>query len=1305
MSNPLTSWIKRFRRSFANPARRGQPAAVRGRTRRSLPGLEVLEDRLAPATFTVNSLADLSIQAGVNPVTGAIVGQGHTVTLRSAIAAANMTPGGNTINLMFPGTYTIALPGANTGTDASGAFAILPGGGNLTIVNHSDGAVTVDGNHLDRVFDINPTFNFAAPTATAPFTVTLQGFTITNGVASPGDGAAGSGGGIRDQGNASLTLNNVVVTNNLATADGGGICMENIVSEPWKLTVNNSVISNNHAGDAGGGIETDGTGKVFINTGTVITGNTCVNQGAGIWLDDINPDNAVTSVTISNPGTFKYFFGPPGVTFTSVDGKGSGARGIAVVDPTTHQVTGVTITNPGSGYDLPPTISFSYAARFKPNIIAVANLTPLPGPLQSATLTVTGAILSNNDALTGPGGGIGNAGSGAVTLTGSTIENNFSGAAGGGFADQNNQGSLTVLTSLFLNNVAVGTGGGIQEGGPSTIITSSQIQGNASGNSGGAIFADGSTLTVTQSTIAFNTASGDGNGLGGGGIELETTGTSSITDTTITGNRALNNAGANGGGIDATNLAGSVTLLNDTINANFATNGGGVFWGGKSGSFFNLQNTILAQDFIAAGGTGVDADGPGGPFFDLGGNLIGVAGDANSGFTSRLSATTQTGTLAHPLNPVLGPLGNNGGPVIGAPGASLVLQTEALETGSLAIGHGIRSMAPGFDERGFPTLVNGILNVGAVSTVVPLPRLMTQVNTRLPLVSQKMVNGVLTTTFNVNSTADTHTPPAGTLTLRAAIDMANSTKGNKVIQLLVPGDYQITLPGANTGTNASGAFAILPSGGNVTILNASGGTVTVDGNHLDRVFDINPGDDTKVGDAFSVTLQGLTITNGIASPGDGAAGSGGGIRDQGIASLVLTNDVVTNNLATADGGGVSMENTVSAPWTLTVNNSVISNNHAGDAGGGIETDGTGKVFINTGTVITGNTCVNQGAGVWLDDIQVDNVFQGATLNVTGVLISNNAALDMLGGGIGNAGNGAVTITGSTIENNFSGGTGGGFADSDNQGTLTVLNSLFLNNVAVGNGGGIQEGGPSTTITNSEIAGNSSGGAGGGLFANGATLTVLNCTFANNTASGDGKGLGGGGMEVQTTGGFFATTITNTTITGNRALNSAGANGGGIDTTNVMSGVFTVNDTINANFASSGGGVYWAPIPETGGWLLQNTILAQNFIANGGSGVDAVNLLGQFTADRSLIGVAGDANALLGSNLTGTLAHPLDPLLGPLGNNGGPMIGAPGTMIVLQTEALKKGSPALGEGDKGGAPLTDERGVKNGKVITIGAVNA
>jgi hypothetical protein len=587
--------------------------------RRSVrPCLESLEDRLAPAVFTVNSLADISIGGGVNPANGRIDGHGNIVTLRSAIDAANQAPGGNTIRLAIPGDYKIMLPGANTGTDQSGAFAILPGGGNLTIVNTSGGSATIDGNHLDRVFDINPgdDMNF-----NDEFTVTLQGLTITNGLASPGDGADGSGGGIRSQGIGSVTLNNVVVTHNLATADGGGISMENAASAHWVLTINHSTFSDNHAGDAGGGIETDGSGQIVINSGTVITGNTSVNQGAGIWLDAI-------------------------------------------------QVGAV---------------------------------------FQGARLSVTGTLISNNEALTTGtfGGGIGNAGNGGVTITNTTIENNFSGGTGGGFADQNNQGTLTVTSSAFVNNVSAGVGGGIQEGGPSTSITTTLIRGNVAGNAGGGIFTNGSAFTLLRSTVANNVAAGDGNGGGGGGIVVQTTGTATITDSTIAGNHALNNAGANGGGIDATALAGALALLNDTITNNDASAGGGIFWGGLAGSSFSLENTIVAGNFAA---TGPDANNPAGMFTDNGGNLIGIT-DGSTGFTA---GTSQVGSGGNPLNPMLAVLGHYGGPAVGAQGNTFFLETAPPLAGSHAIGNGLTTGVQSVDELGEPTVMKGKANIGAV---------------------------------------------------------------------------------------------------------------------------------------------------------------------------------------------------------------------------------------------------------------------------------------------------------------------------------------------------------------------------------------------------------------------------------------------------------------------------------------------------------------------------------------------------------------------------------------------------------------
>jgi hypothetical protein len=376
-------------------------------------------------------------------------------------------------------------------------------------------------------------------------------------------------------------------------------------------------------------------------------------------------------------------------------------------------------------------------------------------------------------------------------------------------------------------------------------------------------------------------------------------------------------------------------------------------------------------------------------------------------------------------------------------------------------------------------------------------------------------------TFNVTSLADVRNPAPGTATLRSAIQAANATPGGNTINLTIPGTYRITLPGANTATNNSGAFAILPGGGDLAIVNTSGGPVVVDGGGLDRVFDINPTFDANNPTMkFTVTLRGFTIEDGRAFDPTGAnpdAGiaSGGGIRDQGNASLTLTSMVVTDNSATADGGGIAMENAASTPWTLTLNHSTISNNRAGDAGGGVETDGSGKIFSNAGTVITGNTSVNQGAGIWLDAIQNGTVQEGANLTVTGTLISSNTAIAAMnvGGGIGNAGNGTVTVANSTVANNSSGGVGGGFGDENAQGTLVVLNSTFVNNSATGNGGGIQASGPSTTINSSTITGNITQGHGGGVSVQSAAFTLNNTIVAGNFANAGAMNFAGAAGDV------------------------------------------------------------------------------------------------------------------------------------------------------------------------------------------------
>ena len=84
-------------------------------------------------------------------------------------------------------------------------------------------------------------------------------------------------------------------------------------------------------------------------------------------------------------------------------------------------------------------------------------------------------------------------------------------------------------------------------------------------------------------------------------------------------------------------------------------------------------------------------------------------------------------------------------------------------------------------------------------------------------------------------------------------------------------------------------------------------------------------------------------------------------------------------------------------------------------------------------------------------------------------------------------------------------------------------------------------------------------------------------------------------------------------------------------------------------------------------------------------------------DSSRLGyniIGNNADAVISSQPTdqiGTPAAPIDPLLGPLANNGGPTL----------TRALQSGSPAIDHGDPA-APPQDQRGYSRMGVPDVGA---
>ena len=109
------------------------------------PGLQRLEDRVVLSTFRVNTTLD-TVAVNLNNGKDAT---GH-ISLRSAIQAADVHGGSNTI-ILPSGTFTLTIAGAGEDASATGDLDITR---NLTIKGKNSGSTIIDGNNLDRVFQI-----------------------------------------------------------------------------------------------------------------------------------------------------------------------------------------------------------------------------------------------------------------------------------------------------------------------------------------------------------------------------------------------------------------------------------------------------------------------------------------------------------------------------------------------------------------------------------------------------------------------------------------------------------------------------------------------------------------------------------------------------------------------------------------------------------------------------------------------------------------------------------------------------------------------------------------------------------------------------------------------------------------------------------------------------------------------------------------------------------------------------------------------------------------------------------------------
>ncbi|HEX8998535.1 MAG TPA: choice-of-anchor Q domain-containing protein, partial [Blastocatellia bacterium] len=409
------------------------------------------------------------------------------------------------------------------------------------------------------------------------------------------------------------------------------------------------------------------------------------------------------------------------------------------------------------------------------------------------------------------------------------------------------------------------------------------------------------------------------------------------------------------------------------------------------------------------------------------------------------------------------------------------------------------------------------------------------------------VPAALFATFTVNDPGDAGDASAGNgvcataggvCTLRAAIQEANALGGTDTINFSVDGTINLTsaLPDLSSNItidNTAGPAAL-------TVRRGSGGNY--------RIFNIVSG--------VTVTLDGLTITNGRSD-------EGGGIRNAGTLTIqdctISGNNTVGARPLTGGGAGVFNAGTGS----LNILRSAILNNTAtgqagnGGAGGGGGGGGLGGGLYNNGGSVTVTNATISG----------NRAIGGAGANAAG-----DCCVSGGGAGGGNGGSGGVWNGAAPLAGGFGGGGGGG---------ANGQNGAAGGRFGGGGGGGINisgefgggaggfsggNGGLASSSTAGNGAGGGGGAAGGAVFQNGGTLLLTHVTIVSNSAAG---GAGGSGNTFQRNGadgsgiagGIYNETGTLTIRNSIIATNTAASSGDcGFNSTAIVTNGFNLSGT-------------------------------------------------------------------------------------------------------------------------------------------------
>lgn len=289
----------------------------------------------------------------------------------------------------------------------------------------------------------------------------------------------------------------------------------------------------------------------------------------------------------------------------------------------------------------------------------------------NASLILSDSILEQNQARYGGAIYIDDASNSILDFDNLIFRQNSAIQAGGAiYSKSENISMLQIDGTTFANNTAVSYGGGIYSN-SDVSISDSTFSGN-SGSSGGGFYNVQANAILNNTVFYSNSASY-------GGAISNSAGNLNLSNTTIS-----NNSAGHGGAIANFSFpnTGIVTLNFVTMSQNSAPVGGAIY--NDSGSFF-LNNVILNE-----GAVGVNCDGP------ITSNGFNISSDDSCGLN-------QAGDQSN-VDPMLGPLADNGGPTL----------THMPLSGSPAINTGQCIGGITTDQRGYARPQEIICDKGAV---------------------------------------------------------------------------------------------------------------------------------------------------------------------------------------------------------------------------------------------------------------------------------------------------------------------------------------------------------------------------------------------------------------------------------------------------------------------------------------------------------------------------------------------------------------------------------------------------------------